>query len=321
MQNLETANTTTTIQARRLQSSKLAIKVPGGLRMPIAPPSPFFDDMNTNTNTDVFPDFVDPYPPVKVESLHCVLHCQDSVCKHMVEYGIPVPPCRCGDEIEHKPPVVDTPPIKGPAILLDETILSALESAESDTNPNEMIFIRRDDVHTLLQQYEQIVVRRALADEAFMTALRESAPRRPEGAARDLVVSFLFRLLSLYFERTMRDVEIREVTPKQLRLELKVFLWSGMMDWVDRCCTEWEYDEIMDDCPETHMILEAACFGLPGLVSQLWQGCLDDVVHSFTWRHEQTRKYRAKQTVLKLGSKVLGALVIHAGVAAILTYL
>jgi hypothetical protein len=60
---------TTTIQARRSRAN-LTVTLPGRIRLPVAPPSPLWDGMDTDTDTEPFPDFVDICPLPELS--HCI---------------------------------------------------------------------------------------------------------------------------------------------------------------------------------------------------------------------------------------------------------
>ena len=71
--------------------------------LPVAPPSPFFDGMNQDINTDPFPAFVDLSGALKdpdSEPIHCSVHCQMTICRRMRKKGIKVSECQCELEKE-----------------------------------------------------------------------------------------------------------------------------------------------------------------------------------------------------------------------------
>jgi len=316
MDDFTSATSTTTIQARRSRPSPLMVVVPGGLRLPVAPPSPILGFMDDDTTTEPFPEFVDPRPPVKAEPLHCILHCNDNVCWRMVEGDIPIPPCRCGDEIDQASPRVNTP-----TISLEDTIFDTILESSSYMEAGQAIEIQRDDAHILLEQLEPIVTRRALANEEFMAVVRGHAPNRPEAIARDKVVHYLFKLLSTYFERKMRGVDSHKMSAEDLRAELKVYLYTGLADWMYRYSNRFEFDEIMKEYHDDgRVLLEIANFGMTGAVLKLWTECLDDVVRLFVWRHVQTAKAKASFKICVVGLSVLGVYSITAGIAWLFGY-
>jgi hypothetical protein len=298
------ASVPTTVQARRSRPQKLTIDIPGGIRMPVAPPSPFFDGMNEDINTEPFPDFIDPCLTVMAEPLHCILHCKDSVCKHMVKKDITMLPCRCGDEVDQKSTLVISPPLNGPAISLDGAIFATIKDVELDIDTDQTIEIQQHDARNLLEQFKILVTRRAFANEEFMSTVRGEAPCGPEDAARDLIISPLFKLLQMYLERTTRGTNSRTITPQDLGAELKVYLYTGLAEWINEHSNYWERQEILENCPGKRLVLEAANFGMPGAVSKLWVECLDNVVRLFVWRHVQVQKAKANQKVRLLGLSV-----------------
>jgi hypothetical protein len=296
---------TTTIQARRSRAN-LTVTLPGRIRLPVAPPSPLWDGMDTDTDTEPFPDFVDICPPARAEPLHCILHCQDSVCSRLVSYGLTVLPCRCGDEVFQPEPLASTPVVPAPEVSLDETILAIIGEA---TPKFQTIEIRRTDVRNLLDQLRTLVASRALADDDFMSTVRDHRPRETDRAARS-VVNFAFSLISLYFDRTMRYNDRRYIAPQDLHNELKVYLSTGLIEWIQKHSSEWEEDVIFDNIRDPRTFLEGADFGFAGAVSKVWTKCLDDVVHLFIWHDTeiQRRKYIV-DIVLNWGTSWISSIV------------
>jgi hypothetical protein len=277
---------TITIQARRSRPRNLMVTLPGRIRLPVAPPSPLWDGMDTDTETEPFPDFVDICPPIKAEPLHCVLHCQDSVCSRLVSYGRTLPPCRCGDEVFQPEPLASTPVVPAPEVSLDETIFAIIGEV---TPKFETIEIRRSDVRSLLDQLQTLVASRALADEDFMSTMRDHRPRKTNRAARS-VVNCAFSLISLYFDRTMRYNDRRYIAPQDLYAELKIYLSTGLQEWIQEYSNEWEQDVILDNVRDPRTFLEGADFGFAGAVSKVWTECLDDVVRLFIWHDAEIQR-------------------------------
>jgi hypothetical protein len=302
---------TTAIQARRSRLQKLKVKVPGGLLLPVAPPSPI-SGINGENEVEPFPEYVDPCPPVKAEPLHCVLHCKHDICKLMIKFGKCVLPCRCGDEVAQEEPVVTTPLSKGPIIALDETIFATIQDIESDINADQTIEIQREYARLLIEQFELYMARRILQNEGFMATMCAYAPRMPDRAARAIVAD-AFKLISLHIERAMQDVDSRKVTPRDLHAELKLYLWTGLEEWIDKYSRDPELREILGKS-DPRLTLEAANFGLAGAVSKLWTECLDDVVRLFIWRDAKVQKCKVKQSVFRFG---LGALSMRFIVASL----
>jgi hypothetical protein len=277
---------TTTIQARRSRPNNLTVTPPGRLQLPVAPPSPLWDDMDTNTDPEPFPDFVDICPPVKAEPLHCVLHCPDDVCERLVSYGRKVPPCRCGDEVFQPEPLASTPVVPAPEVSLDKTIFAIIGNI---TLKPETIEIRRPDVRNLLAPLQALVASRALADEDFMSTMRDHRPQQTDRAARS-VVGCAFSLISLYFDRTMRYNDRRYIAPQNLHAELKMYLSTGLREWVEKYSNNWEHDVILDNVRDPRTFLEGADFGFADAVSKVWTECLEDVVRLFIWHDAEIQR-------------------------------
>jgi hypothetical protein len=139
----------TTVTRERRPHSKLTVVVPN-LCLPIAPPSPLFAGANEDINTEPFPTFEDPCPPVKSEPLHCVLHCKDAFCESIVRYKRPIPPCRCEFKDMPSPMHPSFSKVIGPEVSLDETTFEAIELLRPQTDSEYIIDIRREDACRVL---------------------------------------------------------------------------------------------------------------------------------------------------------------------------
>jgi hypothetical protein len=277
----------TTIQARRSPPKKLMITAPGYVSPDIGSISPLFGGIIEDADIEPFPEFVDPCPPVKAEPLHCILHCQDSICERLVYYGRRIPPCRCGDEVFQPEPLASTPITASPEISLDETIFATIHNLEVDV---EMIEIRRDDLPRLMSQFATIVLSRALMNKEFMATMRIHRPHQTNRAARG-IVAYVFKLIWLYFDRTIGDNERCTVAPRDLHAVLKMYFSTGLSEWIEENLDTWEQDVIFDNGLDPRMVLECADFGLAGAVSKLWTDCLGDIVRLLIWRDAETRRY------------------------------
>ena len=95
---------TITTAPTRKSKPRLHITIPTTrLLLPVAPPSPFFDGMNQDIDTDAFPVFVDLSGALKdpgLEPIHCSVHCGMSICRRMRKKGIKVSECQCEMEKE-----------------------------------------------------------------------------------------------------------------------------------------------------------------------------------------------------------------------------
>jgi hypothetical protein len=285
---LAISSSTTTIQARRSRPKNLSITAPDYVSPDIGSISPLFGGIVDDTDTDPFPDFEDPCPPTKAEPLHCVLHCQDDVCERLVYYGRNIPPCRCGDEVDQPEPLASTPMIAGPKIVLYETIFATVRGVEVDIDTIE---IRRDDLPILMSQFATLLMSRAVADEEFMATLRLHRPHKTERAARG-IVAYVFKLIWLYFDRTIGDSERCTVAPQDLYAVLKMYFSTGLHEWIEQQSSTWEQEVILDNGLDPRMVLEEADFGLAGAVSKLWTQCLGDIVRLLIWRDAEVRRYK-----------------------------
>ncbi|KAF1916498.1 hypothetical protein BDU57DRAFT_516639 [Ampelomyces quisqualis] len=284
--------TPATIQARRAHPNTLTVFVAARLRFPVASPSPLYPGMNEALNTEAFPDFVDLLSPGEAGTLHCIEHCSEDICRRMIASGHSVPPCRCGAEIVQEEQPVISPESIGPEINLTDGIFDTIVDISPVT---EMVKINRDDAHKLVAQFEPLVVLRALDDLEFMGEIRASQLGEPNRVATEVIMT-AFDLISLYFRRTMKNDAIRTVKPGDLRVELKVYLSTGLVEWIQDHCTQWEQDEIFDEMEDVRFIFEAARMDLAGAVSDLWIECLEDIVGLFVWRDAEVRRYELGQT-------------------------
>jgi hypothetical protein len=88
----------------------------------------------------------------------------------------------------------------------------------------------------------------------------------------------------------MREDEHHIVAPRDLSAVLKMYLSTGLIEWIQRHSNMWEQDEIFDNVHDPRMVLEGADFGLAGAVSKLWTECLDDVVQLLIWHNAEVRR-------------------------------
>lgn len=284
--------TTVTLQERRFHPLYLTVKVPGVPLLPIASPSPsFVGGDEEDINKEPFPPFTDICPPIKAEAMHCVVHCHNDICRRLTRYNIDIPPCRCGDEVFQDEQFVCTPPVRGPEITVDNMFVSAFDENWSPTNE---IRIRREDARKLMNKFEPLVTKCVLMDRYFMSIVRERW-EDGEDAAKDIVLT-LFMLIETHINRTMRNADIRSITPLTLRAESKFYLSTGLEDWINDYCEDWEREMVTENSGgDPRRTLEAADFGLAGTVSDLWVDCLNDIVLLFVLRDARVREFVAEQ--------------------------
>ncbi|KAH7406538.1 hypothetical protein DE146DRAFT_647762 [Phaeosphaeria sp. MPI-PUGE-AT-0046c] len=285
------SSTAVTLQERRFHPLHLTIKIPGVPQLPIALPSPSFASGNEEINMEPFPAFTDICPPLRAEAMHCILHCQNDICKRLTRYKTEFPPCRCGDEVFQNELSVCSPAVRGPKVTLDNMFMSAFQE---DWSPSNNIEIHRDDAQELMIKFESLVNRRVLLDKNFMSIVRAHW-KDAEDAAEDIVLT-LFKLVEQYFDRTMRNDEVLSVTPRTLWAELKFYLSTGLEDWMIDFCQDWEHDVVVENSGgDPRLTLEAANFGLVGAVSKLWIDSLHDIVLLLVLRDARVREFAAAQ--------------------------
>lgn len=298
---------TVTLQELRFHPFYLTIEIPvwerlgikavhgaaaGSPLYPIAPPSPWYAGQNTDINLEPFPAFIDVCPPVKAEALHCVVHCLKDICRHLNHYK-DVPPCRCGDEIRQKEPMVTTPAIPRPELTFENMFQLALLD---NVSPDAEINIHRDDARKLISNFSKLARRRAINNNDFMTLARERWAD-PEDAAEH-VIFCLFKLVRKYFDRTMLDTEVRTIHADTLRAELKLYLSTGLDDWLNDFGTEWDRALLRDlSGGDPRFVLEAARLdpGIVGVIAKLWEDCLTDIVLLFVVRDARVREFVVEQ--------------------------
>jgi hypothetical protein len=216
------STTTLTELPRPQHCHKLTVTIPtpGVLRLPVAPPSPRPGQSDESMTTEAFPDFVDTRPSTTPNPLHCIEHCDETVCMFITT----VPPCCCAD-VQGPPTPCATGPI-APAIQFDESIFDAIHNLESDAC---LIEIHRDDVNTLASQFDPLLTTRVLQNPAFMNAMRASFPTSFERAALNNLEGFN-DLLTLYMSRTLIDTEMRCISRAQLHAELTLYISTGFAE-------------------------------------------------------------------------------------------
>jgi hypothetical protein len=200
--------------------------------------------------TEAFPDFVDTLPPTKAEPLHCIIHCFDDICKRMTPSGINIPPCHCSDDMAQEELPVSPPKFTGPGISLTDTIFDTI----LDIVPaHEAVTINRKDEQDLVARLEPLVVLRTFDDMQFMNEIRALQPTDPVRVATEVIMA-AFDLISLYFCRTMKVNKTRTVQVVDPRAELKVYLSTGLVEWIQAHCAEREQDEIFGEMEDARYV-------------------------------------------------------------------
>jgi hypothetical protein len=110
-----------------------------------------------------------------------------------------------------------------------------------------------------------------------MGEMRATQLGEPHRVATEVIMT-AFDLISLYFRRTMKNDAVGRVIPGDLRVELNVYLLTGLVEWIQNYCTSWEQDEIFDEMEDVRFVFEVARINPTGAVSDLWTECLDDIV-------------------------------------------
>ena len=315
-----TTTTTTTQPRRNKRNLTIVVPQPGKLRLPIAPPSPFFDGMNEDINTEPFPEFIDPCPPVKAEPLHCILHCSAEICTTLTDRGFQAE-CRCGDEVFQPEVEVCTPPtFTVPVPELNKSIFHTAREVQEHTDPSQVIAIRHDDARKLLAALKKLIATRVTQDQDLLKKLRNYFPNREPKQIALAILEEFFNLMTLYLTRTLSTTNQRSLSVRDLRLELKLYAWTGFLDWIAEYCDIRTEEMVYHRMVHESDIMETADFGLPGAVSKIWQGCLNDVVGVLVWRDEEVKKSKADGKIVCFGMAALGGYALAAGLAFVCGY-
>jgi hypothetical protein len=173
--------------------------------------------------------------------------------------------------------------------------METLRGLAANAVPEQEIDIHYTDAQTMMAYLENYVTAQALQNKSLIqTMLREF---RGEDVSKVMeVTEAFFTGMRVYFSRTLSESGYRTLTIYQLRLELNVYLWTMLQDWVEEYCDKRTQRRLsIDDARE---YAEYANFGAPGAVARLWKECMEDVVGLTMWRHEQAQQFEAGRVVL-----------------------
>jgi hypothetical protein len=280
------------------------------LRLPIAPPSPFFPGMNEVINTEPFPDFqefnlnsVD-----QAEPPHCILHCHNDICSRLAKRRRDPPPCHCAFE-----PKIDVAPLPPPQpeFRFDSALLKDMHEYSASADLDHELAIHLSDTRTMLSHFQSHATVRALNDTTFMTAMQQVHPENPNALAISTTQRF-FNIMHLYFTRTLQSKH-RTLTIRQLRAELNVYMWTMLQEWVEAYCDNATVAETYARHPCE--IAQVKASAAPGEVSKVWEQCVDEVVGLLVWRDEEVKQARIDRIV---GWSWLGCLGLLVGVVVLL---
>jgi hypothetical protein len=301
------AKSTTITHAQR---PKRILIPTGQLHLPVAPSSKcLFNGMNDDSNTEPFPTIEDAFDPDhQTESLHCVLHCGETICRRMVFEELEIPPCRCPvDGVEE----VAAPASTGyrPALYLDHHTIRSLRDVAVCADMDQKVTIHHDEVFSMLSAPESQASATAMHNHALTAALRAQAPGQARVVALRAAKTF-FRDMRLYFSRTLRTYPHREVTIQELRTELDVYLWTMLRNWAYENYYGDDEDVVLDS--RGAECLEQDIPGAPGAVLQFWSERVEDVVGAIVGRDEDVwqRRLNGVVTMAMLGIVVLWLLVM-----------
>ncbi|CAO2649844.1 Nn.00g011360.m01.CDS01 [Neocucurbitaria sp. VM-36] len=292
-----TAIVTTTLD-RPKRPARITVPA-SNLRLPVAPPSPYFDGINTHINTEPFPNFMDIIDSdgvKQVESLHCVLHCHETICRRMKLKGRKIPPCRCA--LEQTQPVKTKPP--RPTLHIYDSVMHSLGVISAQVEPKQELDIHLIDIDKLLVEMENHAATRALQDHDLLDAFRRDELLYEATTALETVECF-FDDMRVYFSNTLRESGHRVLSVQQLRAELNVYVWTML----GKCIERYYEPKVAAQVSRFDMRLfrKVPWIGASCAVLKIWTVCSDDVVGMMIWRDNEVRRFEAEQGVasFKLG--------------------
>lgn len=83
--------------------------------------------------------------------------------------------------------------------------------------------------------------------------------------------------MALYFDRTLRETSCRTITLRDLRTELRVYLWTSFSDFLREHCSFQIPISKLDACDERQSLDEIRG-GLPEAVVKLWKEWTDIMI-------------------------------------------
>jgi hypothetical protein len=293
----------------------VAVPPPSQLRLPVASPSPFFDGMNKDINTEPFLVYIDDFPfPGK----HCHVHCWERVCRKITKKNSHTT-CMCREE--NKPKYkVSAPRFSFAARELeDEDLLVIRRHTAAHTTPDASISVTHTDAEILIRELEFLIADRMSEDPEFLAVLGAYWPNRvgSEDRIAIAIVEQFFNLVTLYLSRKFSPAATSlTITVQQLRSDLKVYAWTGFAEWLHKYCDVRTVKKVHAQTGRDSSIMEAANFGVPGAVSNVWLECLEDVVGFLVWRDEEVKR----QKTCRFAVAVMAALVVFVCVVRGLGY-
>jgi hypothetical protein len=304
-----TSTAITKTRPRRRRHLTVAVPPPGTLRLPVAPPSPFFDGMNEDINTEPFPDYFDEYPP---SAKHCHVHCWERVCRKITKKNSHTT-CMCREE--NKPKYkVSAPRFSFAARELEDEDLLVIRRAAAHAAPDALITITHTDAEILIRELEFLIADRMSENLEFLAVLGAYWPNRvgSEDRVAIAIVEQFFNLVTLYLSHKLTPAaKPLTIIVDQLRADLKVYAWTGFAEWLNKYCDVRTVKKVHAQTGRDSSIMEATDFGVPGAVSRLWLECLDDVVGVLVWRDEEVKR----QKTCRIAVAVMAAFAVFACVA------
>lgn len=296
--DLVSATTSTTVRPKPTLRINISYS---NLHLPIAPPSPLFDGINEDIDTDRFPAFKDPLnirqsvpAPAPAPVSHCTLHCGHQVCMRLIENVPDYPACQCESEEEEEEEETATSWYR-PEMDLDHLVMSCIGDTIANTDPLHEISIYYKEVLKILAHLQDHARSRAPHMEHLRFAMGCDYPE-DEGDATLAAIHHIFRILRLYFHRTLRSPDHRSISIQQLQREWNVYLWTLLAEWVEACCDDATRHRVLQEGGP--ICVTKADSGSSAAVLDFWRDCVEDVLALLVRRDEEVRWCKVESGVM-----------------------
>jgi hypothetical protein len=245
---------------------------PLNLRLPVAPPSPPYPGLNQEVNTEPFPDYIES-PSFDAGPSHCSADCSHTICWSLSLHDVP-PACHCGSDTSDAPlSRGQIPPTS--TLIVNAASLELAREAHQGTARDDSLTIYHRDAQSLLSQLQlYLYTETRLIDELALNLCEHLGSVAADEAMA--ATDFFFTNMCLYVARTLYATKVRELTLEQLCVEVHVYLWTMLRDYVAAYAEENPDEEVEDIGPESFSEIDPD--SAPGLVGFFWQGCARDLV-------------------------------------------
>jgi hypothetical protein len=284
---------------------------PANLRLPVAPPSPQFEGINLDIDTEPFPDYID-IIELEDDPTHCTASCSHTVCVWVSMSDSP-PQCYCHDDeessayyehvesltscediepptsfegIESSTPLDNLPAAPNSTVRVNYKIISQAQQTMRFTSPTDTIEIQSCDAQSILLNLETYLLHSTSRVDELGQELDIWFPA--EGADEAVsVCDFFFTNMQIYILRTISKSEPRILTVKELCTELEVYLWTMLREYVEAYSVTHELDYVSKDVGPWTVIDENLA---PGMVSAFWKNCGREIVALLVFHSRKVEK-------------------------------